>query len=156
MIFLCGAVVGNLVPGFFDLYQQRLQARLEQVSVDLAPFQVIADRYHGGSLAALVQYHLASDDPTFHDEGVALRAMMDNRAELTHAVDALEAPLYDRAIYVARHADTETARQTWDAYRPSITMRPDVLLWSLATGAALCLVGWMLSIPLRRFGRRAG
>jgi len=143
-VFLCGALLGNLVPGYVDLHEQRVQARLQQVSIDLAPFQEIADRYHGGSMSRLVQYHLASSDPTFHDEGVAIGGMLDSRTELREALAALDGSLLDSAIHLARTADTDIAQQSRAAYRPALVLTRESALMSAIAGAALALAVWAL------------
>ena len=153
-VFLCGALLGNLVPSYVDLHAQRVQARLQQVSIDLAPFQEIADRYHDGSMTALVQYHLASSDPTFHDEGVAIGGMLDSHAELRDALAALDGSLLDNAIYLARTADTDIARQSRAAYRPALVLTRESALMSVVSGAALALVVWSLWLALRLGFRR--
>jgi len=148
-VFLGGALLGNLVPGYINLHEQRVQARLQQVSIDLAPFQEIADRYHDGSMATLVQYHLASTDPTFHDEGVAIGSMLENRMELRDALEALDGSLLDSTIYLVRTADTDLARQTRSAYRPSLLLTRDSALISIVSGAALAAAIWAIWQILR-------
>jgi hypothetical protein len=158
-VFLGGALLGNLVPGYIDLHEQRLQARFQQVSIDLAPFQEIADRYHDGSMTALVQYHLASSDPTFHDEGVAIGGMLNSHVELREALAAMDGTLLDSTIYLVRTADTDVARQTRAAYRPSLVLTRDSALLSIVSGAALVLTVWAIWLLLRlgfhRTDRRA-
>lgn len=148
-VFLGGALLGNLVPGYINLHEQRVQARLQQVSIDIAPFQEIADRYHDGSMATLVQYHLASTDPTFHDEGVAIGSMLENRMELRDALEALDGSLLDSTIYLVRTADTDLARQTRSAYRPSLLLTRDSALISIVSGAALAAAIWAIWQILR-------
>ena len=148
-IFLGGALLGNMVPGYVDLYGQRLHARYQQVSTDLAPFQEIADRYHDGSMSALVEHHLASSDPTFHDEGVAIGSMLTNRAELRDALAMLDGSLLDTTLYIVRTADSEVAQQTRAAYRPSLALTRDSALISALSGAALVLSVWVLWLLIR-------
>jgi len=143
-IFVGGALLGNLVPSYINLHEQRVQARLQQVSIDIAPFQEIADRYHNGSMATLVQYHLASTDPTFHDEGVAIGGMLANRVELRDALEALDGSLLNSTIYLVRTVDTDLARQTRAAYRPSLLLTRDSALTSIISGAALAAAIWAI------------
>ena len=54
-ILLIGAIfAAACVPSFIAQYRQRLGGRLDQVLHDLAPFQEIANRNHGGDLRKLV------------------------------------------------------------------------------------------------------
>ena len=53
-ILLIGAIfAAACVPSFIAQYRQRLGGRLDQVLHDLAPFQEIANRNHGGDLRKL-------------------------------------------------------------------------------------------------------
>ena len=82
LVLLVAVVAAGCVPSFIVQYRQRLGGRLDQVLADLAPFQAIADRNHGGSLDELIRYHLQSSDATFHQEGAALQAMVQAAARL--------------------------------------------------------------------------
>ena len=77
IVLLAAVVAAGCVPSFIVQYRQRAGGRLDQVLADLAPFQAIADRNHGGSLAELIHYHLQSTDATFHQEGAALQSMVE-------------------------------------------------------------------------------
>jgi hypothetical protein len=133
------------VPSFITQYRQRAGGRLEQVLQDLAPFQQIADREHGGNLAALVQYHLQSNDPTFHAEGAALQSMLDSAAHLRALLQGLDTDLYHQCLYLMAHADPGLAHATWDAYQPAFTFTAQALLFACLLGVLLWLVflgGW--------------
>ena len=92
VVFATGFLAGGLFPSFSAQYHQRLQAQYDQVTIDLAPFQKIADNYHDGSLDALVQHHLNSSDPTFHAEGEAIQLMLDSRIRLAESKNMADAP----------------------------------------------------------------
>src|ERR1700722_307560 len=94
IVLLCAVVLAGCVPSFIVQYRQRGAGRLDQVLADLAPFQQIADRAHGGNLAALVQYHLQSSDPTFRSEGAALQGMLDTAERLRALLQGLNTDLY--------------------------------------------------------------
>jgi hypothetical protein len=89
IILVAGVVAAGCIPSFIAQYRQRVGGRLDQVLQDIAPFQAIADQFHHGSLAELIQHHLASVDTTFHDEGAALQAMVDSAEKLRQALQAL-------------------------------------------------------------------
>lgn len=148
-IFAAGATLGNLLPAYADAYRLRLQARLDQVSADLTPFREIAERRHGGSLAALIRHHLASDDPTFHDEGTAIAMMLNNHTELAESVAALDHGLAEQVVYLIRHADSAASRQVREDFRPGIAVTPAALQSSLAGGFILLLASWMAWTALR-------
>jgi hypothetical protein len=140
IVLVIGIIAGGCVPSFIAQYQQRLGGRLEQVERDLAPFQEIANRSHGGSLQALVQYHLQSTDPTFHDEGRALQAMLDAVAYLKDALRALNTDLFHQAAYLAVHYDRQTMAQTWGAFQPSFPVSPESAVFAVLFGLTVWIV----------------
>jgi hypothetical protein len=146
-LLLVGAVLcAGAAPSFIAQYRQRLGGRLDQVLIDLAPFQKIADLYHSGSLEALVRHHLASADATFHAEGAAVSAMMDSAAALRAASEALNAGLAHQLLYLVRHTDPSIARATWDIFVPSVPLSLEALVFAGLVG--LCV--WLLAALLWR------
>ena len=77
-VLVAGTVAGGCVPGFIIQYRQRVEGRLDQVDQDLAPFRAIAERFHGGSLDALIKHQLVSPDSTFRADGAAIQTMVDS------------------------------------------------------------------------------
>lgn len=140
IVLLCAVVVAGCVPSFIVQYRQRAGGRLDQVLADLAPFQQIADREHGGNLAALVQYHLHSTDPTFRGEGAALQGMLDAAERLRALLHGLDTDLYHQCAYLLRHGDVALARSTWSIYEPGFTLTSQSLLFALIVGVVLWLV----------------
>lgn len=139
-LLICAVVAGGLVPGFIAQYRQRLGGRLDQALIDLSPWQKIADQYFHGDLHGLIQYHLASKDPTFHSEGAAIGALMRNVQHLQGEVAALHGTLFQQAAYLALHADPGIARATLSVWVPTFGLSADGLLFALAFAAALWLV----------------
>jgi len=153
IVFGLGVLIGGAFPGFAIQYQQRLHAQFEQVTIDLKPFQEIADRYHDGSLQALVVHHLQSRDPTFHDEGVAIQAMLMNQERLAQATSAFATSPLEQAYYLYTHIDYDLARTTWDAYTPMIVTTPGALTFAISVGALFCaatFLSWRLVRAARR------
>lgn len=137
-IFLLAAVfAAACIPSFIAQYRQRAGGRLDQVLLDLAPFQAIADRYHGGSLDALIRYHLASSDPTFHQEGTALQAMVSSAARLREIVAGLNTDLVRQCLYLLQHHDTDLMRATWSIFQPGFALTLQGVLFALAVGVLL-------------------
>jgi hypothetical protein len=140
LVLVAGFVAGGCIPGFIAQYRQRVGGALDQVLKDLAPFQAIADRLHGGSLEALVQHHLASTDATFHAEGAAIRAMMDSLSSLREAFRSLETDLFRQIAYLLQHADGAMLRATWRIFEPTFVLSPDCLLVAALVGISIWLV----------------
>jgi hypothetical protein len=137
IVLVAAILAAACVPSFIAQYRQRLGGRLDQVLRDLAPFQEIANRSHGGDLRKLIEYHLASKDATFHDEGAAIQAMVDAAARLRASAEALNADLLHQISYLGTHLDTAIARATWDAFVPGFSFTPEYAIFALAAGAAI-------------------
>jgi hypothetical protein len=157
-VLLAGCLAGGLVPGYLAQYRQRVGGALGQALKDLAPFQAIADRFHGGSLDKLIAHHLASTDPSFHAEGAAIRAIADAVASLKATLAALDTDVFHQAAYLLTHTDAEMAKATWLAYRPSVGVDVDSLLMAGLFGLVLWLlfqaVWWTGAALLLRLRRR--
>ena len=142
IILLLGVLAGGCAPSFINQYRQRVGGRLDQVVQDLAPFQAIADRYHGGSLDALIQHHLRSPDRTFYEEGAAIQAMVDSVVRLREAAAALDTDVWHQLAYLATRHDPEIVSMTLQAYEPAFVLTLD----SLMVAAALGLTVWLLFV----------
>ena len=153
-VFAAGVLVGGIFPGYIAQYEQRLDAQFDQVTVDLHPFREIAARYHGGSVAALIEYHLASEDPTFHDEGLAIRKMVANEARLETARAAFEASLFEQAAYLYFDGDMELSKTTWDAYTPVFVTTRDALLFAASVGLLFFSAFYLSVSIIRAVGHR--
>jgi hypothetical protein len=143
-VLVAGVFAGGMVPGYLAQYRQRVGGALGQVLKDLAPFQEIADRFHGGSLAKLIQHHNASTDTTFRAEGAAIQAMVDSAASLQATLAALSTDVFHQAWYLLNHADLDMARATWAAFQPSVGLSADSLLMAGAFGLSV----WVLFMAL--------
>ncbi len=140
LLLLAAAITGGLVPGFISQYRQRLGGRLDQALADLAPWQHLADQYHHGHLAELIQYHLASLDPTFHAEGAIIQSLVESVARLQVAVDALHTSLFRQVVYLSTHTDPELARATFRDWVPTFALSVEGLIFALAFALTLWLI----------------
>ena len=134
------------VPSFIAQYRQRLGGRLDQVLRDLAPFQEIANRNHGGDIRKLIAHHLQSTDRTFRDEGGAIQAMVESAARLKASVEALNTDLMHQMGYLATNLDVDLAQATWSNFVPGFSFTPEYALFAIVVGVATWLVfllGWI-------------
>lgn len=159
-LLLIGAVVaGGLVPGYIAQYRQRLGGRLDQAKLDLAPWQHIADQYHHGDLAQLIQYHLASRDQTFHAEGSVIQALVQTVQRLQLSVDALHTTLFRQIAYLCTHTDPELVRATFHDWVPTFALSLEGLLFAALFALLLWLIYhalWQLTgFATQRWRRRA-
>jgi hypothetical protein len=139
------------VPSFIAQYRQRLGGMLDQAMKDLALFQEIANRHHGGDLQRLIQHHLKSSDVTFRDEGRAIQAMVETVARLKESLAALNAEFWGQLAYLTQHGDPAIARATWDAFVPAMSFTPEALMFAFGTGVAIWLLFLVLWIGGARF-----
>jgi Protein of unknown function (DUF2937) len=148
-VLIVGVFAGGMVPSYLAQYRQRVGGALGQALKDLAPFQEIANRFHDGSLSKLVQHHLASTDPTFRAEGVAIQAIVDSVAALRHAVNALDANAFQQLRYLITQGDPALLDATWAAFRPAFALSADSLVMALAFGLSVWLafiaLWWLLA-----------
>jgi Protein of unknown function (DUF2937) len=144
IVLVVGVLAGGTSPSFLAQYRQRVSGHLDQVQRDLAPFQEIADRFHGGSLEVLVQYHLLSTDATFHAEGGAIRAMMDAAEQLRVTLDGLSGDIFHQMWFLVRHQEPELLRATWTFYQPAFAFNVESLIIAIVFGIAI----WSLFLAL--------
>ena len=140
MLLIAAVIAGGLVPGFITQYAQRLGGRLDQARLDLAPWQHVADQYFHGDLAQLVQYHLASRDPTFFAEGTAIESLVVAVQRLQAAVEALHGTLFHQLGYLALHTDPGLARATFNDWVPTFALSAAGILFALGFGLTLWLI----------------
>ena len=133
-------VAGGLVPGFITQYRQRLGGRLDQARLDLSPWPKIADQYFHGNLGSLIQYHLASKDPTFHSEGAVIGSLVRTVQQLQTEAAALHGNVFQQAAYLALHADPGIARATLSDWVPTFGLSADGVLFALIFGAVVWLI----------------
>jgi Protein of unknown function (DUF2937) len=148
LLLICAVVAGGLVPGFITQYRQRLGGRLDQALLDIAPWQKIADAGFHGDIHQLIQYHLASVDPTFHAEGTAISSLVTTVQHLQAEVAALQGNLFQQAAYLVLHADPGIARATLSDWVPTFGLSADGILFALIVALTLWLVfqaGWSLT-----------
>jgi hypothetical protein len=137
IVLLAAVVAAGCIPSFIVQYRQRAGGRLDQVLADLKPFQEIADRNHGGSLADLIQYHLQSGDATFHQEGAALQGMVQSVDRLRALLAALDTDLLHQCSYLLLNHDTSLLSATWSSYQPAFTLDLQSAVFALAVGVLL-------------------
>ncbi|MGB9093830.1 MAG: DUF2937 family protein [Gallionella sp.] len=153
IILVAGVVAAGCIPSFIAQYRQRVSGRLDQVLQDLAPFQTVANQFHHGSLQELIDYHLASADQTFHDEGTALQAMVDSAEQLRQALAALNTDLYHQLFYMVSKADPLIARATWDIFAPAFNLTPQSIVFAIIVGVVVWLVFLAVWILFERLAR---
>ncbi len=152
-------LAGLQIPGFVSQYSIRTNAHLNEVRNNLAGFQAIADRYHGGSLAALIEKHHQSSEPTFSAEGVVIEGMVNRLNRFVAEEQALSQGLASSVGHLVLAGDPELLLETRQGYTYTVTLDQDTLVCggiTLVAGVAFSDLLYLLGLLLFRFLFRTG
>lgn len=131
---------GIQAPGFIDQYEKRIDAHFREVVENLRGFQEVADRFHGGDLAALIAKHRASGDSTFMGEAEPIERMAARKVRFAREKAALSTGFPGKAMHVLLAGDREIVEETYSAYSREIRLDKLSILSGLGTAFAICLV----------------
>ncbi|HEX4387640.1 MAG TPA: DUF2937 family protein [Steroidobacteraceae bacterium] len=140
LLLVVAVVAGGLVPGFISQYRQRLGGRLDQARLDLDPWQKIADQFYHGDLQKLIDYHLSSQDATFHAEGGAIQGLIAAVQHLQAAADSLHGTLLQQMRYLVLHADPSLLRATFADWVPTFALSLEGIAFALVFALAVWLL----------------
>lgn len=140
VVLVAAVIAAGCIPSFIAQYRQRIGGMLDQVLIDLAPFQAIANQLHHGNLQELIRHHMESTDQTFYREGVAVQNMLDSAEQLRKAFQALDTDLYHQLSYLAARFDPVIARATWEVFTPTFGLTVESILFGSALGILVWLV----------------
>ncbi|HEY0665835.1 MAG TPA: DUF2937 family protein [Gallionella sp.] len=130
VVIACIALlVGMQIPNFVDQYHKRLDAHLREVTVNLQPFQEIADKYLGGDLTKLVELNRKSDVRPLQEEGAAIEAMMLRKLRFEAEITAMQTSLPMQALHILLHADREILDEARTQYSYTVPINPDALMF---------------------------
>lgn len=133
-------LIGIQAPSLVDQYQKRVDAHLREVTVNLQPFQEIADKYLGGSLARLIELHRQSNEKAFQEEGLAIEKMILRKARFEAELAALNVSLPYRIAHVLLRNDREMLDETLAQYSYTVPLNEDALIVGGVFAAAILLV----------------
>jgi hypothetical protein len=153
LIVIVGCIallLGLQVPNFIDQYQKRIDAHLREVTVNLQPFQEIANKYFGGDLNKLIELHRASEVKPFQEEGEAIRKMVERKLRFEADLVALQASLPLKAWRVLLHGDREMVDETLAQYSYNVPLDQDALSFG-AVAALVILLLVELLLALARY-----
>jgi hypothetical protein len=141
IIVACVALlIGVQAPNLVDQYQKRVDAHLQEVMVNLKPFQDIANQYFGGNMDKLLEMHRSSSEKPFQDEGAAIEKMIQRKARFESELAALNTTLPARIAHVLFNGDPELRDETLAQYSYTVPLNQDALI----TGGLLALVVLLL------------
>lgn len=155
LVFACGLLVGIQVPGFMDQYQKRVEAHFQEVRTNLSGFQRTADRYFGGSLAALISHYRNSVDPVFADDAESVGALHRRYRMLLAQQQAMSGPWYRAGFHLLFYHNDELLAETFAQYSYTVPLNPPAAAWGLAMAFVLSFLLENLLVFLYRGLRTA-
>lgn len=155
IIVACAALLlGLQVPNFVDQYQKRVDAHLREVTVNLQPFQAIADKYFAGDMDKLIALHRGSSEKPFQEEGSALEQMVQRKLRFEADLAALQASLPVKSFRVFFNGDPEMIDETLGQFSYNVPMNQDALFFGAGFALSLLLLLEALLALTRRLTRR--
>jgi hypothetical protein len=153
IIAACFALlIGLQAPNLIDQYQKRIDAHLREVTINLQPFQEIADKYLAGDITRLIELHRVSAEKSFQEEGVAIDKMLQRKARFAAELAALNVPLPWRIAHVLLNNDSEIMDETLAQYTWTVPLTQG----ALAVGGVFVLTVLLLLELLLAVGRGIG
>lgn len=145
-------LIGLQVPNFVDQYQKRVDAHLREVSINLLPYQEIANKYFNGDLNKLIELHRNSAVLPFQEEGLAIAKMVARKLRFETDMAALQTSLPLKALHVLLHGDKEMLAEAMGQYSYAVPLNQDALVFgACAALAVLLLVELLLALARLAF-----
>ena len=154
IIIACTAILfGIQIPSFVDQYEKRLDAHFIEVQTNLRGFQEIADRFHGGSLEALIEKHEKSNDATFQGEAEPIRNMYRRFLKFKAEKTALATSLPKKLAFILTQGDKELVNETRRSYSYTIPLNQSAVTSGVIAAASVILVFELLRIVFAALAR---
>jgi hypothetical protein len=147
-------LVGLQIPNFVDQYQKRVDAHLREVTVNLQPFQEIANKYFGGDFAKLIELNVKSDAKPLQEEGLAIELMVKRKLRFEADMAALQTSLPMKALHILLHGDREILNEALAQYSYAVPLDLDALLFGAGVAIAILICTELLFALLRLAGAR--
>lgn len=145
IIVACIALlIGLQIPNFVDQYQKRVDAHLREVSVNLQPFQEIADKYFGGNMNKLIELHRNSGEKPFQEEGLAIEKMLQRKLRFETDFAALQTSLPQKALHILLDGDQEMIDEVLVQYSYAVPLNQDALAFGAGVALSILLLLEML------------
>jgi len=143
-------LIGLQIPNFVDQYEKRVDAHLREVTINLQPFQEIANKYFGGDLGKLIELHRKSGVKPFQEEGEAIAKMVQRKLRFEADMAALQASLPVKALNVALHGDPELIDEVLGQYTYTVPLNQDALVFGAGVAIVILLIVELL-LALARY-----
>lgn len=143
-------LIGLQIPNFIDQYQKRVDAHLREVTINLQPFQEIANKYFGGDMNKLIELHRNSGVKPFQEEGVAIEKMVQRKLRFEADLAALQASLPLKAWRVLLQGDRELIDEALAQYSYAVPLNQDALMFGAGVAIVILLLVELL-LALARY-----
>jgi len=153
ILFVAGFLFGVQIPNFIDQYEKRIDAHFLEASESFKGFQEIADRFHSGSMEALIEKHEASGDSTFNAEAQPLRKIFERKIRFEREHQALQASLLGKVRHVVMAGDQEIIQETWHSYSVNLPLNTTSILSGLSIALVLIVLLELIIVLGKRIFR---
>ena len=154
LTFAVGIILGVQLPNFIDQYAQRIDAHYSEVRVNLSGYRAIANQFHGGSVEKLIEKHENSEDATFRQEAVPLRALFTREARFKLESESLETNLFFQILHVVFQGDRDIIQETYSNYSATIPLSVEAIACGIVTGLFLSIfldiLFFLFTMPFKR------
>ncbi len=133
-------LIGLQIPNFVDQYQKRVDAHLREVSINLLPFQEIANKYFSGDIRKLIELHRNSEVKPFQEEGLAIEKMVARKLRFEADLAAMQASLPQKALNILLHGDKEVIDEAMAQYSYSVPLNQDALIFGACAALVILLL----------------
>jgi hypothetical protein len=147
-------LIGLQIPNFVDQYQKRVDAHLREVSVNLQPFQEIANKYFNGDMNKLIELHRNSDVKPFQEEGLAIEKMVARKLRFEADMAALHTSLPLKALHVLLHGNKEMLDEAMAQYSYAVPLNQDALVFGACVAFVILLLVELLLVLARLASRK--
>ena len=147
VVAIVSMLAGMQLPNLADQYEKRVDASLREVTLNLDPFQKIADMHAGGNIEDLIKLHRDSAIPAFQEEGEAIEKLYKRKLHLQALYQALQTDLASRLWQVLWFADPDLREQTLLQYTPNVPLTQEALLaGGIATVVVLGVLEFLMAL----------
>ena len=148
-------LIGVQIPSFVDQYQKRVDAHLREVTINLQPFQEIANTYFGGNLGKLIELNLRANAKPLQEQGAAIALMAKRKSRFEADMAALQTSLPMKALHVLFNGDREMIDEALGQYSYTVPLNQDALLFGAAASLLILLILELLFALSRFVGAKA-
>ncbi|HIF75409.1 MAG TPA: DUF2937 family protein [Porticoccaceae bacterium] len=139
IIFAIGLLFGIQIPSFVDQYQKRVDAHFQEVSANIAGFQLTANDLFSGDLRALIAHYEQSNDQVFRRDAGSIRIIHDRYSRISAEHLVMEGNSFLVVMHVVFAADQELLGESVNQYTYTVPLNSIAIQWGLAIAVLLTL-----------------